>query len=308
MSVDAPTPRPAERVGFIGLGVLGSRIAHRVLDAGFPLTVWNRTPRRTEALCAAGAQVAATPADVAGACDVIAMCVTDREAVSAVALGPNGLLTAPARGQLVVDHSSIAPGDTRAIADRLFTANGISWLDAPVTGGTPAAERGTLTVMAGGSGADLDRARPVLKSYADQITLIGPVGAGQATKLCNQVIVATSSWGYAEAGVLAEASGIPPERLLEGLAGGFADSALFRHYLPLMLSSHDQAIGSLEDLVKDLDSALASARAEGAPLPLTAHVAELMRIANKWTDPRAAGSFIDLLHGRPDEGEKDTSQ
>ncbi|POM23320.1 2-hydroxy-3-oxopropionate reductase [Actinomadura rubteroloni] len=287
-------------VGFIGLGVLGSRMARRVLDAGFPLTVWNRTQRKAEPLHAAGARVATTPADVARTCDILAMCVTDREAVTAIAFGPDGLHTVPARKQLVIDHSSIAPDATRSIADRLFAANGISWLDAPVSGGTPAAERGTLTVMAGGSTADFDRALPVLRCYARRHTLMGPVGSGQATKLCNQIIVAATTWGIAEAATFARASGIPPESLLQGLAGGFADSALFQHYLPLMSPPHDQAIGSLEDLVKDLDAALTQSRATGTPLPLAAHLAELLRIANKWTPPQAAGSFIGLLHGKPD--------
>ncbi|QHC33140.1 NAD-binding protein [Streptomyces sp. HF10] len=276
---------------------MGSPLAHRVLASGFPLTVWNRTPDRTEPLHEAGATVAASPADLARTCDVIALCVTDQRAVTAVALGPDGLHTAPGRGQLVVDHSSIPAATTRTVAGRLRAANGMSWLDAPVSGGTPAAERGTLTVMAGGSRYDFDRVQGLLRAYARQITLMGPLGAGQATKLCNQIIVAANIWGVAEAATLAEAAGIVPERLLQALAGGFADTPLLRHYLPHMLDPHDDTLGTLTDLVKDLDAALAAARATGAPLPLTAHLAELLRIANRWTPPRISGSFIGLLRG-----------
>lgn len=284
-------------VGFIGLGVMGSPIAHRILTSGFPLTVWNRTADKTEPLREAGAVVAASPADLARTCDVIALCVTDQEAVTGIALGTDGLHTAPGHGQLVIDHSSIPAGTTRTVAGRLRAANGISWLDAPVSGGTPAAEGGTLTVMAGGSQSDFARAHGLMAAYARQITLMGPLGAGQATKLCNQVIVAANVWGVAEAATLAEAAGIPPERLLSGLAGGFADTPLLRHFLPHMLDPHDETLGTLTDLVKDLDTALATARTTGTPLPLTAHLAELLRIANRWTRPRVSGSFIGLLHG-----------
>ncbi|MER8061963.1 MULTISPECIES: NAD(P)-dependent oxidoreductase [unclassified Streptomyces] len=284
-------------VGFIGLGVMGSPLAHRILASGLPLTVWNRTPDKTEPLRKAGAAVADSPAGLARTCDVIALCVTGRQAVTAVTLGPDGLHTAPGRGQLVVDHSSIPAETTRTVAGRLRAANGISWLDAPVSGGTPAAARGTLTVMAGGSRRDFDRAQELLRAYARRTTLMGPLGAGQATKLCNQVIVAANAWGVAEAVALAEAAGIPPGRLPEALAGGFADTPLLHHYLPHLLDPHDDTLGTLTDLVKDLDTALAAARRAGTPLPLTAHLAELLRLANRWTRPRISGSFIGLLRG-----------
>ncbi|MFE4515878.1 NAD(P)-dependent oxidoreductase [Kitasatospora sp. NPDC056783] len=291
--------------GLIGLGVMGSRIARRILDAQVPLTVWNRTPARTAPLREAGATVATTPAHLAGTCDVIILCVTDRHAVTAVALGPDGLRAAPGLGQIVVDHSSISPDATRTVAEELRAANGISWLDAPVSGGTPAAERGTLTVMAGGTPSDLDRVHHLLRTYARRITLMGPLGAGQATKLCNQVIVAAGLWSIAEAALLAEASGVTPERLIGGLAGGFADIPLLPHFLPHMLDPRDESLGTLTDLVKDLDTALTGAATTGVPLPLSAHLAELLRLANLWSDPRVAGSFIGLLRGPRHENTED---
>ncbi len=151
--------------------------------------------------------------------------------------------------------------------------------------------------MAGGSRTDFDRADTLFAAYARRRTLIGPVGAGQTAKLCNQIIVAATSWGLAEATQVAAAAGLDPARLPEYLEGGLADSPLLRLYQPHMVSGHDTSLASIENLIKDLDSALDLARQSNCPVPLLAQVTELLRTAAKWTPPEEAGRFIDLLNG-----------
>nr|WP_279617192.1 NAD(P)-dependent oxidoreductase [Streptomyces regalis] len=291
------TMKSPDTVGFIGLGLQGTPIARRLVNAGHPVTVWNRTPAKTEPLLAEGAHEATSPAEVMEASDVVILCVTDAAAVEEVTFGPAGLASTATPGKLVVDHSSIRPQTARDLANRLATESGASWVDAPVSGGVAGATAGTLTIMAGGAQTDFDRADTLFAAYARRRTLIGPVGSGQTVKLCNQIIVATTSWGLAEATQVAAAAGLDPARLPEYLEGGLADSPLLRAYQPHMVAGHDTSLASIENLIKDLDSALDLARKTNCPVPLVAQVTELLRTAVKWTPPAEAGRFIDLLKG-----------
>ncbi|MCB0237231.1 MAG: NAD(P)-dependent oxidoreductase, partial [Anaerolineae bacterium] len=196
-----------ERIGFIGLGIMGRGMAANILKAGFPLTVWNRTPERTEALAAAGAAVAATPAALAAASDIVITCVSDTPDVQAVILGEDGVLRGAQSGSLVIDMSTISPAVTQEIAAAL-SARGVAMLDAPVSGGSEGAARGTLSIMVGGAVEALERAMPVLQTMGQRITHVGSTGAGQTVKLVNQVIVVGNCLAMAEGLMLAQAGGV----------------------------------------------------------------------------------------------------
>ena len=165
-------------LGFIGLGVMGTPMTGRLIEAGYGVSVWNRSSQKTKQLIERGATVAASPADLAQTSDIVMLCVTDTAAVVEVALGTNGLQDGARSGTTIVDFSSIDPVETRRIAAALGEACGSSWIDAPVSGGVPAAEQGSLVVMAGGNAADIDRVRPVVNHLAQRLTHMGPSGAG----------------------------------------------------------------------------------------------------------------------------------
>lgn len=176
-----------EKIGFVGLGDIGEPMAMRILEAGFPLRVYNRTAAKTQPLTARGAQSAASAAELARECDIVFLCVSDTAAVEQVVFGPGGIAEGGRPGQLVVDLSTIHPVQTQEMAQRLAAGHGIAWVDAPVSGGPAGARAGTLAVMAGGGAEDVERVRPVLMSFAGRVTHMGPVGCGMATKACNQI-------------------------------------------------------------------------------------------------------------------------
>lgn len=263
------------RVGFCGLGRMGEPMARRLLDAGYSLHVWNRSPDKAHALAAQGrghCTACATPAEVARNADVVMLCLTDGAAVEAVAFGAGGLASAALAAPIIVDHSSIAPSLTLALAARWHTATGGAWVDAPVSGGTAGAAAGTLAVMAGGDAAAIGTVEPVVASYAARMTRMGDTGAGQATKLANQTIVATTIAAIAEATLLAQRAGIDAARLPDALRGGWADSVLLQTLLPRMLTPPAQASGTIRVMLKDLDAIQALGRERDMALPLAGTV------------------------------------
>lgn len=265
------------RIGFAGMGLMGQPMCRRLLAAGHPLTVWNRSPAACAALLADGASQAASPAALAASCDVVLLCVSDAAAVRAVTTGEHGLMAGCHDGLLVVDHSSIDPATTRELA-ALLQSRGARWIDAPVSGGVVGAEQGRLVVMAGGREADIARITPVLQSYALRITRMGEVGAGQVTKICNQLVVAANSLLIAETVALAEQAGVDARLLAPALAGGFADSLPFQILSPRMAERRFEPVQwKVQTLLKDLNNALALARSESLAVPLAAHAAELMQ-------------------------------
>src|SRR6201996_4055947 len=223
-----------ERLGYLGLGMMGFPMSRRLVNAGHAVAVWNRSTGKAKALIEAGAKLAASPREVAASASIIFMCVTDAAAVEDVVFGADGFAAIPGAGKLVVDFSSIHPDKARTIAARLKAANGMGWVDAPVSGGTKGAEEGTLAVMAGGDAADIERIRPYVLAMARRLTHMGPVGAGQTTKLCNQIIVGCAMTVLAEATRLAVNAGIDAGKLPEALAGGFADSIPLQLFVPRM--------------------------------------------------------------------------
>ncbi len=262
------------RVGFCGMGTMGAAMAANVARAGFPLTVWNRTPGRASVAIAAGAFEAADPAAVAAASDIVVICVSDTPDVEAVLFGEHGLAEGLAEGALVVDCSTIAPAATREFAARSAAA-GVGFVDAPVSGGSEGAEKGTLTIMVGGADDDVARATPVLEAMGSTITHMGPVGAGQATKAVNQVILCGVYLGVAEGMVLAMKSGLDAEKVVAALAGGAAGSWVLQNRSGRMIDN-DYPLGFRIALhLKDLTIALAQARAVGAALPVSALAAQI---------------------------------
>ena len=270
----------AEKLGYLGLGMMGFPMTRRLINAGYDVTVWNRSPGKAKALIEAGARLAPQPRDVAATADIIFMCLTDAAAVDEVVFGRDGLATVTGQGKLVVDFSSIHPDAARSIAARLKTANGIGWIDAPVSGGTKGAEEGTLAVMAGGNAADIEKVRPYILAMARRLTHMGPIGAGQTTKLCNQVIVGCAMAVLAEAARLAVNAGIDANRLPEALTGGFADSIPLQLFVPRMLQGiHSPPSGHIATMLKDLDTVIDVARDTSSPVPMSALAAQLFRLA-----------------------------
>ena len=195
-------------LGFIGLGLMGSPIALKLREAGYPLAVWGRTVAKLEAALAAGAEALDSPRAVAAASDIVFLCVTDTAAVEAVVFGDDGVAAGAAAGKVLVDHSSIRPDASRALAARLLDETGMAWIDAPVSGGAAGVEAGTLVVMAGGTPEAFARVEPVMTSYAGRATLMGPSGAGQTTKLINQALVGVGFAVIAEIAALARDAGM----------------------------------------------------------------------------------------------------
>ena len=281
----------AEKLGYLGLGMMGFPMTRRLLNAGYDVTVWNRSSGKAAALVEAGAKHAAKPQEVASAASIIFMCLTDAAAVDEVVFGPDGLATVAGAGKLVIDFSSIHPDAARSIAARLKLTNGMGWIDAPVSGGTKGAEEGTLAVMAGGEAADIERVRPYVLAMARRLTHMGPTGAGQTSKLCNQVIVGCAMAVLAEATRLAVNAGIDAKRLPEALAGGFADSIPLQLFVPRMAQGiHSPPLGHIATMLKDLDTVVEVARDTSSPVPMSALAAQLFRLAKA-----ARGADADAL-------------
>ena len=263
-----------ERVGFCGLGTTGGAMAANLRRADFLLTVWNRSPGRAEALLGLGAAEAATPRAVAENSDVVIICVSDSPDVEVVLFGPDGIAAGAAPGTLVVDCSTISPSSSRDFAARL-AEQGVAMVDAPVSGGSEGAQEGTLTIMVGGAEADVARARPVLEAMGRSITHMGPLGAGQATKAVNQVILCGTYLGVAEGLVLAMRNGLDAERVVEALGGGAAASWVLANRSGRMIEDEYPLGFKISLHLKDLMIALAMARESGVAMPVAAMAAQI---------------------------------
>ncbi|MEO8296931.1 MAG: NAD(P)-dependent oxidoreductase [Burkholderiales bacterium] len=271
----------AQRIGFIGLGDIGAPMAMRVVDAGWPLTVFNRSPAKAQPFADRGVAVAASPQALAQASDVVLLCVTDADAVEAMVFGANGLAAGWAGrsglAPVAVDLSTIHPRSEQAFAKRLAAACGGRWVDAPVSGGAIGARAGTLAAMVGGDAADVERVRPVLLSFAGRLTHMGGIGCGQATKLCNQMINCGTVAIVSEAMDLAARFGMDPAKLPEALAGGFADSSILRNYGPKLASGAYAGQGNTLTTLKDAELVLDLGRSTGAPMPLFGLIGAMLR-------------------------------
>ncbi len=266
--------RSRPRVGFIGLGAMGRPMAANVARGGYELTVWRRDPSPPLALDAPGATEAASPAELAAACAVVVLCVSDGPDVLDVLFGPRALADALAPGSLVIDCSTTSPAVAEDAAARLG-ARGVDFVDAPVTGGTEGAERGTLTVLVGGATAAVRAAEPVLATMGSRIVHLGPAGAGQRAKAVNQVILAGTYLAVAEGVVLALRTGLDPSAVVDALGTGAAGSWVLAHRAQRMIDDEYPLGFRLALHRKDLRIALELAAGAGASLPVAALAATL---------------------------------
>lgn len=264
-----------ERIGFIGLGIMGKPMAANLLAAGYQLTVHNRSRPPVEELAARGARPAGSAREVASASDVIITMLPDSPDVEAVVLGREGVAEGVCEGALYIDMSTIAPALSRRIA-AVLSERGVEAVDAPVSGGEPAAREGQLSIMAGGSDEAIERARPIFDVLGKTATHIGPPGAGQVAKAANQVVVALTIQAVAEALVLTRKAGVDPARVRAALLGGFAQSRILDLHGQRMLDGAYDPGFRLRLHRKDLAIALELAREQHAPLFATAFAAQLM--------------------------------
>lgn len=267
----------SERVGFVGLGIMGAGMARNLLRAGFDVTVYNRTSARTQPLVAAGATAADSPQQLAGRCQVVLLCVSDTPDVEAVLFGEDGLAAGLAEGTLVVDTSTVSPEATREWAERL-AAQGVALVDAPVSGGSEGAQNGTLSVMVGGTDAAVERARPYLDAIGSTVTHVGDSGAGQTCKLANQILVVVNMLGVAEALVFAKAGGLDLAKTIDAVKGGAAGSWMLANRGPQVIVDDWRPGFTIDLQQKDLRLVLEAAAATGVPALGTAQISQLYRV------------------------------
>ncbi len=262
------------KIAFIGMGTMGAPMATRLVNAGYDVTVHNRTRSREEAVVAAGASAAASPQEAATGADVVITIVSDTPDVEHVVLGDQGAIRGMASGSVLIDMSTISPIATRNIAATLAD-KGIDMLDAPVSGGSEGAVNGTLSIMVGGEADVLVRVQPVLEHLGKTITLVGPVGSGQITKAINQVIIAGTYAAVAEGMAIGLAAGIDIEAAHQAVSGGAAGSWVLSNRAGNMINN-DYPLGFRTRLHrKDLNIALETARDLGVPIPVSAYVEQL---------------------------------
>ncbi len=263
-----------QRVAFLGLGTMGVAMAANLARAGFPVVAWNRTPGRAPELLELGVTTASTPAEAASSAEIVVVCVSDTPDVEAVLFGKDGVVEGAAKGTLIIDCSTIAPSGSWDFAARLRERD-LRMVDAPVSGGSEGARNATLTIFVGGDERDVEHARPVLNALGRTITHVGPIGAGQAVKAVNQVILAGTYLGVAEGMVLAMKAGLDVEQVVEALGGGAAQSWVLANRSQRMIDN-DYPLGFKVALHrKDLAIALELASQLGAALPISALAAQL---------------------------------
>jgi 3-hydroxyisobutyrate dehydrogenase-like beta-hydroxyacid dehydrogenase len=263
------------KTAFLGLGLMGGPMASRLLDAGADLAVWNRSIEKCAALSGRGARAGTSPGDAAANAEINCLCLTDAGAVEEVVFGPGGVADAAKPGAVIVDFSSIGVDDTRRLAARA-QGEGLAWIDAPVSGGVAAASAGSLVIFAGGAVEALETAAPVLAVLSSRVTHLGGPGAGQAAKLCNQLIVSANLLAIAEAIALGAALGVAVERLPDALAGGFADSRPLQIFGPRMATgTYEPVLGATQMMLKDVRNVLAASHLGGVGLRLASKVGEI---------------------------------
>lgn len=271
--------RQTERIGFLGLGIMGSRMAANLAGAGFPLSVWTHTEGKAAAWAAEHrARDLPTPAAVAAESDIVFSMVVDGEQVASVLLGPDGAIESARDGLLCVDCSTIAPPDTRRIGAAL-AQRGASMLDAPVTGSSPRAQAGTLTIMAGGRVEDFERARPALEAMGELIVHVGELGQGEMLKLINNSLGAANAAAVAEALVLAEATGIDLDALVQVTMAGSGGSAQLQLKSGPMREHDYTTLFKTAHMLKDVRLCLEEAQRAGVPFPAAAHARDMLTAA-----------------------------
>ncbi len=281
-------------IAFLGIGLMGGPQARNLLAAGYPVTVWNRTRAKAEALVAKGALVAETAAEAAAGADIVVVMLSDGPAVAEI-LFAGGVADAMARDAVVVDMGSIKPTEAQDHAARL-AERGVHQIDAPVSGGTTAAEAGTLSIMCGGEADVFARVRPVLEAMGSPVH-IGPAGTGQMAKLANQTIVGVTIGAVAESLNLCTKAGADPARVREALMKGFAQSRILELHGQRMIDRDFAVRGRSSLQLKDLRNALAAGTDHGARMPLTAQTIALYEELLAFEDPDHSGLLLAYERG-----------
>ncbi|MGG6263548.1 2-hydroxy-3-oxopropionate reductase [Leptolyngbya sp. AN03gr2] len=295
-----------ERIGFIGLGIMGKPMVQNLLKAGYSVTVFNRSITAIDELATQGATPAISPKQVAEQSDIVITCLPDSPDVESVVLGENGVLSGARSGMLFIDMSTIAPATSKKIYSEL-QKHEIQSLDAPVSGGDIGAQQGTLSIMVGGEKSAFDRALPVLQAMGKNIVHIGEAGAGQVTKACNQIVVAMTVQAVAEALTLAKKSGVDPAKVRDALLGGFAQSRVLEVHGQRILDGTFQPGFKLDLHRKDMNIVLQTGREVGVPLlgsgQVTALMDSLIAQGKGELDNAAIALLYDLLSNPVNEGE-----
>lgn len=287
-------------VAVVGAGIMGSAIARRLVDQGWTVSVHDLDAAKLAALVAAGARAAGSVAAAVGASRFTILSLNHADIVRAVVFGENGVLGVASPDRLLIDMSSIDPVETARMSAELRTRTGMAWVDCPLSGGAPGALAGKLTVMAGGAAEDFERAREVMADLCANYTLMGPSGAGQTTKLINQLFCAVAFEAVAEAVKLAEAGGVDPTLVPAALAGGRADSRIMQEFMVKFARRDYSPTGRIDNMLKDLDSLQAFALKTRTPLPMTAAVVEINRLlCAAGLGPRDSAEVMRLLDGKP---------
>jgi 3-hydroxyisobutyrate dehydrogenase len=266
------------RIGYIGVGLMGLPMVKRLVSLRYPVAAYDILPRQMEAARLAGAREATSPADAAHDAELVILNLPTTDAVETAVFGDGGIAGVVRAPQLVVDFSTVEVARGKGFAARLAEATGCGWVDAPVSGGPPAAGTGTLTVMAGGRAEDVARVAPLMADVAARFTHMGPAGSGLVAKMINQLIVGCTHAVMAEALLLAEAAGIDAARVPECLAGGHADGTLLQRLYPRMAQRDFAPQGYARQLLKDLEMVNAFAGALKAPVPMAGEALSLYRL------------------------------
>ena len=265
-------------VAVVGVGIMGSAIAGRLLEVGHSLTLFDLDRTKMEPLIHLGARAADSPADATRSSEYVITSLNTASIVRSAVFGPEGVAAGGDAAKMLIDMSSIDPVATREMAAELRSVVGMAWVDAPLSGGAPKAKIGKLTVMAGGTAEDVSRARAVMDSLCANYSHMGPSGAGQTTKLVNQVLCAIGFQAVAEAVRLAEAGGVDATRIPAALAGGRADSSILQEFGAKMAVRDYRPTGRIDNMLKDLEAVQSFAAGQRVPLPLTGAVTELHRL------------------------------
>jgi len=281
-----------EKIGFIGLGIMGKPMARNLMKAGHSLVVFDVNSAPVEEIVLEGAERACSPKEVAELCNIIITMLPNSPHVKQVVLGPEGILEASCAGKILVDMSSISPLVAKEISSKAAAA-GLRMLDAPVSGGEPKAISGTLAIMVGGDEEIFAQVQPLLLSMGSSAVHVGEIGSGNVTKLANQIIVALNIAAMSEAMVLATKSGVDPGKVYQAIRGGLAGSTVLDAKMPMVLKRNFKPGFRIELHIKDLMNALDTAHGIGVPIPLTGHVLEMMQALK--VDGRAAEDHSALI-------------
>ena len=287
------------KLGYVGVGLMGLPMTKRLISSGHSVTAYDILPKQVEAALAAGAKAAGSPAEVCDGAELVLLNLPTTDAVEQAAFGEKGIFTSIKNPQIVVDFSTVKVEKGKAFAEKLKSKTGCGWVDAPVSGGPPASGAGTLTVMAGGDAADIERVKPLMADIAGRFTHMGPSGSGLVAKMINQLIVGCGHAVMAEALVLAEAAGIDAARIPECLAGGHADGSLLKSLYPRMVKRDYAPLGYVRQLLKDLEMVNEFAGGMKAPAPMMGEALSLYRMLAHLGHTELDTAAIFKLYERP---------